>query len=82
MRDRSVKEILSTMKFKIGMKVYVNKLPDTQSHFPQELEAEIDGTYEMFYGGVVENNKKYRLIFKDPVNNTVSWYDEKYLEEV
>ena len=80
------KEIMDTMKFKVGEKVYIVKLPNSMSHFKQECFAWVDGTYASIHGSCKENPNhernmtQYSLEFEN--GNTSAWYDECDLRSV
>jgi hypothetical protein len=77
------KEIMDSMKFKVGEKVYIEKLPQMMSHFKGECFAWVDGTYASIHGSDHKNPNhernmtQYSLQFE---NGSISaWYHECFL---
>jgi len=74
------KEIMDAMKFKVGEKVYIGKLPQMMSHFKCECFAWVDGTYASIHGSDPNNTNhernmtQYALEFEN--GNISAWYDE------
>ena len=64
-------------KYPAGTKVFINKCPESMSHFPQLCEAIVEYTYAEKYKG--RDYKNYSL---NVDGISISWYPEEVLSKI
>lgn len=64
-------------KYPAGTKVFINKCPESMSHFPQLCEAIVEYTYAEKYKG--RDYKNYSL---NVDGISISWYPEEVLSRI
>ena len=64
-------------KYPIGTRVFINKCPESMSHFPQLCEATVEYTYAEKYKG--RDYKNYSL---NVDGISISWYPEEVLSKI